>query len=601
MRRLLRWTALFPLVLVAAAACGGDDDGGDPTGPGGGDTPEPASIALSDDSLVFAALGDSAQLAATVSDADGNAITGAALTWTSTDTDVATVSAAGWVVAVAEGTAQVVVRTGTVADTAAVMVEQAGAGVSVSTESVALHALGDSVQLTAVVRDANDNEIAGAAVQWASSDTAVATVSEAGWVVAKGNGTAEVVASSGEGTDTVAVEVAQVAAMIVMSPDTVELGQDDTVRIEAVVADSNGMGIEGLDVDWTSADETVATVDDAGLVTAVRAGGKTVITATSGALSGETAVRVLDQIAFQRDGDIYIMNEDGTGATPLTNGPADDKLPVWSPDGSKLAFASDGGGNSEVYVIGADGTGLVNVSNHAASYDREAVWSPDGTKLVFVSDRDGNNEIYVVNADGSDLMRLTDDPADDRYPAWSPDGSKVAFTTNRDGNYEVYVMNANGTGLTNLTNDPDVDYGPAWSPDGSKILFVSDRDGREEIYVMNADGSGATNLTNSAGADDQPVRSPDGTKIAFRSDRDGNVEIYVMNADGTGAVNVSNDDAANDETPTWSADGERVLFRSDRDGNDELYIVGAGGGTPTNLTNTPVPDSDPAWRPRPRP
>ncbi|HEX7050800.1 MAG TPA: Ig-like domain-containing protein [Longimicrobiales bacterium] len=597
MRRLLRWTTLFPLVLLAAPACGGDDDGGDPTGPGG-DTPEPASIALSDDSLVFAALGDSTQLKATVSDADGNAITGAALTWTSTDTDVATVSATGWVVAVAEGTAQVVVRTGTLADTATVVVEQAGAGVSVSAESVALHALGDSVQLTAVVRDANDNEIAGAAVQWASSDTAVATVSEAGWVVAKGNGTAEVVANSGEGTDTVAVEVSQVAAMLAVSPDAVELGQSDTMRIEVAAADSNGVAIEDPDIEWTSADETVATVDDAGLVTAVRAGGKTVITATSGALSGETAVRVLDQIAFQRDGDIYIMNEDGSGAAALVSDPASDTEPVWSPDGSKLAFLTDRDGALEVYVVGADGTGLVNVSNHAAGFDFDLAWSPDGTKLAFRSNRDGNYEIYVVNADGTGLTNLTSHGQQDTDPAWSPDGSKLAFTTNRNGNYEIYVVNADGSDPTRLTNDPDLDSNPEWSPDGSKILFVTDRDGTDEIYVMNADGTGVTNLTNSAGPDNQPVWSPDGTKIAFRSYRDGNAEIYVMNADGTGAVNVSND-AAIDEMPTWSADGERVLFVSLRDGNYELYVVDAGGGTATNLTNMLVADRDPAWRPRP--
>src|SRR5688500_14146475 len=66
-------------------------------------------------------------------------------------------------------------------------------------------------------------------------------------------------------------------------------------------------------------------------------------------------------------------------------------------------------------------------------------WSPDGAKIVFYSERDGNSEIYVMNADGSRPTRLTRHPANDGSPSFSPDGTKIAFDTDRDGNFEIYV------------------------------------------------------------------------------------------------------------------------------------------------------------------
>jgi Tol biopolymer transport system component len=77
----------------------------------------------------------------------------------------------------------------------------------------------------------------------------------------------------------------------------------------------------------------------------------------------------------------------------------------------------------------------------------------DYGKIAFNSDRDGNYEIYVMNADGSDQINLSENAADDICPAWSPDGKRVAFSTDRDGNYEIYVMNADGSDQIRLTNN----------------------------------------------------------------------------------------------------------------------------------------------------
>src|SRR6267378_2701777 len=160
----------------------------------------------------------------------------------------------------------------------------------------------------------------------------------------------------------------------------------------------------------------------------------------------------------------------------------------------RIAFA-----NHEIFVMGEDGSGVTQLTQPAISHDDDPVWSPDGTRIAFRSTRESPYyDIYVMNADGTGVTQLTNAPGSDITPTWAPACDRLAFVTNRDGNYEIYVMDPDGTGETRLTNDPGRDGTPAWSPDGSRIVFTSDRAGRDDIYVMDSDGSNLSRFTDSS-------------------------------------------------------------------------------------------------------
>jgi Tol biopolymer transport system component len=287
--------------------------------------------------------------------------------------------------------------------------------------------------------------------------------------------------------------------------------------------------------------------------------------------------------------------------------------------GGQIAFQSSRrDGNFEVYVMDADGNNVVRLTDNPG-WDMAPVWSPDGTQIAFMSSRDDpdprgcltsgngcNDEIYVMDADGDNVTCLTCDPAPDGPADWSPDGTRIAFVSERDGNPEIYVMNADGSNVTRLTNDPATDGSPAWSPDGSKIAFGSDRDGNADIYVMDADGSNVTRLTDDLADDEDPAWSPDGVKIAFDSDRYGGFDIYVMDTNGSNVTRLTSDPAW-DNHVDWSPDGTRIVFMSSRGDpesegclpfcNFEIYVMDADGSNVTRLTDDPAQDWAPAWQP----
>jgi Tol biopolymer transport system component len=261
--------------------------------------------------------------------------------------------------------------------------------------------------------------------------------------------------------------------------------------------------------------------------------------------------------------DVYAIDASSKHLTQLTESFALDDWAAWSPDTVKILFMSDRIPDTtvtarfQIYVMNADGSNVGQLTFPDPARDSTGhlidttsnfhpAWSPDRTKIAFASTRDTNPEIYVMDPNGSNVVRLTHDAADDAQPAWSPDGSKIVFASTRDGNAEIYVMNADGTGLVNLTHNGATDLTPAWSPDGAKIAFQSNRQTDFAVWVMNADGTNPVRLTEPSPPSGAPDWSPDGTRIAYEQ----NGDIWIMNVDGTGKTRITNGFWA-DGLPRW--------------------------------------------------
>ena len=223
---------------------------------------------------------------------------------------------------------------------------------------------------------------------------------------------------------------------------------------------------------------------------------------------------------------VFVMNSDGTnpvlvasaGPNPNTTFSSD---PTWSSDGTKLAFVSarNGARRKEIFVINVDGTGLVQLTTNVQlgsdsqgpvySEDIDPSWSPDGTRIAFASTRDGfNPSLYVMNADGSSQTRLTNDRNPNRFPTWSPDSQKIAFSSNGGVNIGINVINRDGTNVVNVTHDGT---SPSWSRDGLKFAFWqldASIGFKGAIFVISQDGTGGVKITNNSFGSFYPSWSP---------------------------------------------------------------------------------------------
>ncbi len=260
--------------------------------------------------------GDTLRLAAEAADANGHPVAGAVFDWASSDTLVAVVDDAGLVTGHGAGEAEVTATAaGVTGRVELTVVDPAPTAITVTPDTVALTALGQTAQLAAVVRDQIGRVIEGEAVFWSSADTLVATVGSAGLVTAIGGGATTIAATVGKVSGTAAVTVMQSAGSVVVSPTADTVAPGDTLRLAAEAFDENGHPVEGAEFGWSSSDVSVATVDGGGLVTGVAEGTATIVAAAgSGRGTAQITVENPDRVALvalynATDGPNWVDNE----------------------------------------------------------------------------------------------------------------------------------------------------------------------------------------------------------------------------------------------------------------------------------------------------
>lgn len=167
------------------------------------------------------------------------------------------------------------------------------------------------------------------------------------------------------------------------------------------------------------------------------------------------------------------------------------------------------GGAYNIFFIKANVTPLPaeRLTENDAS-DRHPALSPDGSRIAFASDRDGAMDVWVMERDGANPQKLTDGTGNNTQPAWSTDSQRIAFVSDRDGNADIYIVDADGGNLMRLTQSEAMDVEPVWDRRGESVLFNSDRFGGMEIYTQNIGAGSARRLTFSGGDSSNPDAGP---------------------------------------------------------------------------------------------
>ena len=240
------------------------------------------------------ALGEPLQLKAAVNDRENQSIPDASVSWSSNNPSVASVNANGLVTARGNGTAIITAKSGGASQPVNITVAQASAEININLAAATLTAIGESLQLSAAVRDAENQSIPNAPISWSSSNTSVVNVSPRGLVTARGNGTVTITAKSGAKSSTAEITVAQLATTIEIIPaGPLRIVTGRSQQLSATVRDPNNNPIARAEVRWESQGSFIATVDSTGLITA-KSDGQTNIIASSSGLSQLVTINVPD-------------------------------------------------------------------------------------------------------------------------------------------------------------------------------------------------------------------------------------------------------------------------------------------------------------------
>jgi Tol biopolymer transport system component len=247
---------------------------------------------------------------------------------------------------------------------------------------------------------------------------------------------------------------------------------------------------------------------------------------------------------------LWVMDQDGSNARFVTELP--DLMQLnWSPDNQHLTYhaSQPDGSENDIYVLDILSGEIVNLTEDSSVWDAFPAWSPDGKLITFVSDRAESgkslDDVWVMNADGSGLVNLTNNGEDweDDFPAWSPDGQAIAFfrssifEADEGGPAGLWAMDADGKNQRLVTAIEGFRAGgaPAWSPDGQFLAYVFNLDGEENVWVVPSTGGDPINVSDMPGEKSHISWSPDSQALIFTNDyeTDNSLLIYIALPDGS--------------------------------------------------------------------
>ncbi len=264
---------------------------------------------------------------------------------------------------------------------------------------------------------------------------------------------------------------------------------------------------------------------------------------------------------------------------------------------TQIAFSSQKGGGKEIQIVDYDGANPRTVTANGG-LNKFPEWSPENSRLVFATRLPNSSrwEIWIQEVSGGRTV-LSTPSSYASSPAISPDGRRVALSSRSQEatDSDIYLSNIEGGGIRNLTNHQGIDTSPCWSPTGQQIAFISDRSGGPQVWVMDADGSNVRRLVSEGGHCDSPAWSPDGRLIAYswQAPTQWKHDVYVIEV-ATGKIFQLTVGGASNESPHWSPDGRHIVFQSTRSGSKQIFIMNADGKNVRQISAYGINES-PAW------